>query len=80
LEDSQNLVRLAAVRQLRAIAGRHFQFEAFAGAPARAEAVARWRAWWEAERTRLPTNRAEYRADPSSSHARAHLPHFLAHV
>lgn len=64
LDDTDSLVRLAAARRLRALSHRSFDFNAFANADRRAEAVARWRAWWAAERKRLPLDRARIRARP----------------
>ena len=65
LEDSENLVRLAAVRHLRAVTRQSFGFDAFAGETVRTAAVARWRAWWRVERARLPADCAQFRTNPS---------------
>lgn len=61
LDDSDSLIRLAAFRQLRTLTRQTLPFEAFADRRSRAEAVAAWRAWWQAERPRLPAGRADRR-------------------
>ena len=64
LEDEASLVRLAAARQLRAVTGRRFGFDAFADEAHRAAAASRWRAWWRTERRRLPDARMPLDASP----------------
>jgi HEAT repeat protein len=66
MDESDSLVRLAAYRRLCALTHQSFPFEAFAADQARAEALTRWRVWWQAERRRLPGDRAAYRGEPAS--------------
>jgi hypothetical protein len=46
LEDPQDAVRETAVLALRALTGRNFRFDPFAGAAERSRRVAAWREWW----------------------------------
>lgn len=53
LESEDRAYRYKAIQVLKQVIGRDFGFAFGAPAPQRAEAVARWKAWWKEQRSRL---------------------------
>ena len=49
LNDPDSVVRLSTNETLKRRTGQDFGFVAWSEAPERAQAVARWQAWWQAQ-------------------------------
>lgn len=49
LDDKDPVVRLAAFEELRRTTGQSFGYVYWASEPERAQAVARWREWWNSQ-------------------------------
>ncbi len=65
LEDRDQVVRLAAIEELRRRTGQDLGFVPYADPADRAAAVARWREWWKGQPPTLMTRRKRKRLSPS---------------
>jgi hypothetical protein len=53
LDDSDAVVRLAAIEELRRRTGKDFGYAPWADDSERAPSVAAWRSWWQARQRRV---------------------------